>query len=77
MITIPILFLIASLYSFYKGYKQWTSGSVITKVPRDGGPVIREESDKRVSWTSIGANVFGVILFVLAVGSFIIVQSER
>jgi hypothetical protein len=46
-------------------------------VPRDGGPVIREESDKRVSWTSIGANVFGVILFVLAVGSFIIVQSER
>lgn len=74
---IPIAFLLASLYSFYKGYKQWTSGSIVTHVPRDGGPIIRKESDKRVSWFSIGANIFGLIFLALSIGSFIAMQAER
>ena len=77
MIFIPICFLLAALYSFYKGYKQWTSGSVLTKVPKDGGPVTREESKKRVGWFTVGANIFGLILLGLAIGSYIMVQSER
>lgn len=77
MIFIPICFLLAALYSFYKGYKQWTSGSVLTTMPKDGGPVKREESKTKVNWFTIGANIFGLILLALAIGSYIMVQSER
>lgn len=74
---IPIAFLLASLYSFYKGYKQWTSGTIITHNPRYGGPVTEEESKKRMSWFSIGANIFGLIFLALSIGSFIAMQAER
>ena len=77
MIFIPICFLLAAIWSFYKGYKQWTSGSIKTTMPPLGGPVKREESDKRVNWFTVGANIFGLILLALAVGSYIMVQSEK
>ena len=77
MIFIPICFLLAALFSFYKGYKQWSSGSTITTMDRNGGPVTRTDSDKRVNWFTVGANIFGLILLALAVGSYIIVQSEK
>lgn len=74
---IPIAFFLAAVYSFYKGYKQWTSGTIITHVPRDGGPVTRTESDKRMSWFSIGANIFGLIFLALSIGSLIVMIGER
>ena len=77
MIFIPICFLLAALWSFFRGYKQWTSGSIKTTLPPLGGPVKREESDKRVGWFTIGANIFGLIFLALAVGSYIIVQAEK
>ncbi len=77
LLLIPIGFLIAALISFYKGYKQWTSGSIKTTMPPLGGPVTREESDKRVGWFTVGANIFGLIFLALAIGSFIMVQAER
>lgn len=77
MYLIPIACLIAAIISFYKGYKQWKSGSIVTHVPHTGGPVTRTESDKRVSWFSIGANIFGLIFSALALGSFITMLAER
>jgi hypothetical protein len=77
MIFIPIGILLASLFSFYKGYKNWSAGSVKTTMPPLGGPVTTEESKKRLSWLSIGANIFGLILLALAIGAYIVVQSEK
>ena len=77
MIFIPICFLLAAIWSFFRGYKQWTSGSIKTTTPTFDGPVKREESDKRVGWFTIGANIFGLILLALAVGSYIMVQGEK
>lgn len=77
MIFIPIGFLLAALWSFYRGYKQWSSGTTTTTMDPRGGPVTRTDSDKRMSWFSIGANIFGLILLAMAIGSFIVVQSER
>jgi len=77
MIFIPIAFLLCALFSFYKGYKQWTSGSVLTTMDPKGGPVKRDESKTRVNWFTIGANIFGLILLGLAVGSYIMVQAEK
>lgn len=77
MIFIPIGFLLAALYSFYRGYKQWTSGTTTTTMDPKGGPVTRTDSDERLSWFSIGANIFGLIFLVLAIGSFIIQQGEK
>lgn len=77
MIFIPIAFLLAALWSFIKGYKQWTSGTTITTMDRNGGPVTRTDSSKRMSWFSIGANIFGLIFLALAIGSFIVLQSEK
>ena len=76
MIFIPIGILIASIVSFVIGNKQWKSGSVITKNPIDG-TVTRTDSKERVSWSSIGANVFGIIFLLLAIGVFVWMQLEK
>lgn len=74
---IPVGFLIASVISFYKGYKQWTSGTITRNVPRYGGPVTETESKKRMSWFSIGANIFGLIFLGLAIGSFLLMNADK
>ena len=77
LLFIPIALLLASIWSFYKGYKQWSSGTIITTMDPKGGPVTRTESDKRMSWFSIGANWFGIIFLCAAAGSYFIMLSER
>lgn len=75
--ALPYVFLALSLISFYKGNKQWKSGSVITSTPHNGGPVSRTDSKERKSWFAIGANVFGLMFLALAIGSFIVMLNEK
>ncbi len=77
MIFIPIGILIASIISFIKGHNQWTSGTTTTTMGPNGGPVTRTDSTKRMPWSSIGANIFGIIFLVLAIGVFIWMQLEK
>ena len=77
MIFIPIGILIASIVSFVIGNKQWKSGTEITTMGPNGGPVTRTDSSKRMSWSSIGANVFGIIFLLLAIGVFVWMQLEK
>ncbi len=77
MIFIPIGLLVAAIVSFFKGNQQWKSGTTTTTMGPNGGPVTRTDSDKRMPWSSIGANIFGIIFLVLAIGSFIWMQLEK
>ncbi len=77
MIFIPIGILIASIVSFVIGNKQWKSGTTVTTMGPNGGPVTRTDSSKRMSWSSIGANVFGIIFLLLAIGVFVWMQIEK
>lgn len=76
MIFIPIGILIAAIISFVIGNKQWKSGSVITKNPIDG-TVTRTDSKEMVSWSSIGANVFGLIFLAIAIGVAVVMYFEK
>ena len=77
MLFIPIGFLVAAIISFYKGNKQWKSGTTTTTMDPRGGKVTRTDSSKRMPWTSIGANIFGLIFLALAICSFIWMQLEK
>jgi len=77
MIFIPIGILIAAIISFVIGNKQWKSGTEITNVPRNGGQVTTTDVKDREPWSSIGANVFGIIFLLLAIGVFIWMQLEK
>ena len=74
---LPYITLILSFYSFYRGYKQWISGTTITNVPRNGGQVTRTDTKERQSWLSIGANWFGIILFVGSIVWIIALHSDK
>lgn len=75
LFIIPLGLFLASLWSFYRGYKQWKSGSGGYK--KVGGVERWVESDDRVSYLSVGATVFGIILLACAIGSFIWMQLEK
>ncbi len=77
MIFIPIGAFIAGIISLIKGNKQWKSGTTVTTMGPNGGPVTRTDSSKRMSWSSIGANVFGIIFLLLAIGVFVWMQLEK
>lgn len=77
LFLIPLGFLIASIVSFYKGYKQWTSGTTITNTPRYGGEVTTTDTKERMSWFSIGANWFGIIFLACSIVSFLVMQSDK
>jgi hypothetical protein len=73
---IPVGLFLASLWSFYRGYKQWKSGSKWWG--KDERGVAKQfESDERVPYFSVGATIFGIILLVCAIGSYIWMQSEK
>ena len=73
---IPLVLFLASLWSFYRGYKQWKSGS--GGYQKDSrGVDVWVESDERVPYFSVGATVFGIIFLVLAIGSFVWMQLEK
>lgn len=62
-----------SMYSFYRGYKQWKSGSQWSD--ESTGKV--HTSSERVPFFSIGAVWFGIILLAAAIGSFVWIQLEK
>jgi hypothetical protein len=72
LFLIPLGLLIASIYSFYRGVKQWKSGSTWTT---DDG--VQHTSKERVGFFTVGATVFGFILLAAAIGSFIWMQLEK
>lgn len=73
---IPLGLFLASVWSFYRGWMQWKSGSGWWGKDEKGVSKWFE-SDERVNWFSIGANVFGIALFGLSVLSLILMISER
>lgn len=73
---IPVGLFIASGWSFYRGYKQWISGSKWWGKDEQG--VAKQfESKERVGFFTVGAVWFGIILLAGAIGSFIWMQLEK
>lgn len=72
---LPFLILAIGLYCFYRAYQQWKSGS--KGWIWDGYTPKWVESDKRVSYWSIGTTTFGIILTLAAIAIFIIMQSDK
>jgi len=77
LLLLPIGIFITSLFSLYKGNKQWKSGTTITTMGPNNGPVTRTDSSKRMNWFSIGANIFGLILLAIAIGIFIAINADK
>lgn len=73
---IPLGFFLASVWSFYRAYQQWKSGSVWWEKNEYGVPV-KKESDKRVPFFSIGAARYGLAFLAAAIGSFIWMHMEK
>lgn len=74
--VISAILLVLSIYSFVRGYLQWKSGSGGYQKDKRGVDVW-VESDERVPYFSVGATVFGIILLLVAIGSFIWIQLEK
>lgn len=70
--VISLILLLASLWSFYRAYMQWKSGS---QWQTDDGKV--HTSKDKVPFFSIGATLFGIILLAAAIGSFVWIQLEK
>ena len=77
MIFIPIGIFIVSIISFVIGNKQWKSGTVVTVRDGSGIPVGEKDSSKRMPWTSIGANVFGLIFLAIAIAVAVVMYFEK
>jgi hypothetical protein len=76
LIGLPFVILALSIYSFYRGYKQWKSGSIWWGKDEHGAAK-QFTSDERVGFFTVGATWFGIILLVAAIGSFIWMQLEK
>ena len=77
MIAIPIIIFVIGLLSLYKGNKIWKGGTTITTMDPRGGPVTTKDVSKKMPWTSIGANVFGAMLLVIAIGIAVVMYFEK
>ncbi len=77
MIFIPIGILIASIISFVIGNKQWKSGTVVTERNAQGIPIGEKDSTKRMAWSSIGANIFGLIFLAIAIAVAVVMYLEK
>lgn len=76
LFIIPLGFFIASVWSVYRAYIQWKSGSGgWEKDPR--GVDVWVESDKKVPFFSIGATWFAIGFLVFSIGSLIWMISEK
>lgn len=73
---LPFVILALSLYSFFRAYKQWKSGSQWWGKDARGVDVRMESKDK-VPFFSIGATWFGLILLGAAIGSYFWMQAEK
>jgi hypothetical protein len=72
LFIIPLGLFLSSVWSFYRGIKQWKSGSTWTT--EDG---IQHTSKDKVPFFSVGATWFGIIFLAAAIGSFIWMQLEK
>jgi hypothetical protein len=72
LFIIPVGLFLAAIWSFYRGIKQWRSGSTWTT---DDG--VQHTSNKRVGFFTVGATIFGIIFLLAAIGSAIWMYSER
>ncbi len=70
---ISVILLVSSIYSFVRGYLNWKSGSG-TYV---GNPAKWVWSKERIPYFKVGATVFGIILLLAAIGSYIWMQLEK
>ena len=76
LFIIPLGFLLASIFSFYKGVKQWQSGSTWDE-DLGMGKLVKHESDEKVAFFSIGANVFGLCFLIAAIVSFVVMLGDK
>lgn len=76
MWVIPALALILSIYSFFRAYKQWKSGSTWDEVDQFGKRTIRESKEK-VKFLSIGATRFGIVLLLAAIAIWYLMQQDK
>ena len=73
---IPLGLFLASVWSFYRGYTQWKSGSKWWG--KDERGVAKQfTSDEKVAYFSVGATIFGIGLLLAAIGSFIWMHLEK
>lgn len=70
---IPLGLFLGSVWSAYRTYIQWKSGSG----GYEGNPPRWVESDERVPLTSIGAFWFAAILLFCSIGSLLWMISEK
>ena len=77
MIFIPIGILIASIVSFVIGNKQWKSGTTVTVRDARGIPTGEKDITQKMSWSSIGTNIFGLIFLAIAIKITIIMYFEK
>jgi len=77
LIAIPIFLLVCSAVSFYKGYKQWVSGTIVIIRDINGIPIREEERKERMGYFEIGANIFGIMFLVFAIISYLIMWFEK
>lgn len=73
---IPCVLILASLYSFYRAYKQWKSGSAWWGQD-EKGVAKRMESKEKVNFFSIGATRFGIIFLLAFIVVVIVVNADK
>ncbi len=70
---IPVGLFLAAIWSFYRGFKQYQSGSG----GYQGNPPKWVESDEKVPLFSIGAIWFGIIFLACAISSVLWMYLEK
>lgn len=76
LFIIPVGLFLGCVWSFYRAYKQWKSGSA-GYVTKPDGTTKWEESKEKVPFFSIGATWFGIILLAATIGSIIWMKLEQ
>jgi len=77
IVAIPIAIAVCAIICFYKGRKNWMSGTIVTIRDINGIPIREEESEVRKSWFQIGANIFGLMLLAASIGIYIWMYLEK
>lgn len=76
LFIIPLACFLGSTYCFYKGNKQWKSGSTWNE-DTGIGPLIKHDSDERVRFLSIPAVKLGIALLILGIIISILMISDK
>jgi len=76
LFIIPVGLFLAGLWSFYRGFIQWKSGSGWWGTDERGVSKWFESDDKIPYW-SVGANVFGVLFIAFSIGAAVWMWLEK